>query len=202
MTTTPTHTRRAVVADDDRDTREFLNEALTRQGWSVTASATGHGLVEACRKSKPDLIVTDIRMPDMDGLDAIAAVNNGGAPIPSVIVSAHHDDALLARTAELSVLGYLVKPFTEAQLKSAITVAMNRAKQFAALREEADGLRQALADRKLIERAKGILMHRLSVDEDEAFRRLRSAASSGNQKLVEAARKLIAAEEVFSEFGR
>jgi len=191
--------RTAAVADDDRDTREFLQESLARQGWRVEAASTGRQLVESCRRSLPDLVVSDVRMPDMDGIDAAAAIN-AIQTVPFVLVSAHHDEALLARMDEVPILGYLVKPFTEAQLKAAVSVALARFRQLVAMKQEANDLRQALADRKLVERGKGILMRLLHVDEDEAFRRLRSAASSKNLKLVEAARRLIAAEEVLSEF--
>jgi two-component system, response regulator PdtaR len=191
--------RRAVVADDDRDTREFLQEALARQGWAVEAASTGEGLVEACRRAMPQLVVADVRMPGMDGVDALAAVNAIWT-VPFVLASAHHDEALLARMEGVPVLGFLVKPFTEAQLKAAVAVAQARYRQLAAMRKEALDLGQALADRKLVERAKGVLMRLLRVDEDEAFRRLRETASSKNLKMIEAAQRLIAAEGVLSEF--
>ena len=190
---------RVAVAEDDRDTREFLQEALPRLGYSVTAAAgNGRELIDACRRVRPDLIVTDIKMPDMDGIEAVSAINRE-ALVPAVLVSAHHDDDLLSRVNEVPVMGYLVKPFSEAQLKTAVTVAMARHRVFAALRQEAADLRQALEDRKVIERAKGALMRRLGVDEEEAFRRLRSGASSQNLKLVEMGRQVIAAESVFAE---
>lgn len=188
----------AVVADDERDIREYLQEVLTRMGWQVATASTGRELAEACRRSPPDLIITDIKMPDMDGLQAAAAVTTA-AQVPVILVSAHHDPELLARIADLPVFGYLVKPITEPHLKTAVAVALSRFKHFSALKQEAADLRQALDDRKVIERAKGVLMRRLSVDEDEAFRRLRKSASNKNLKLVEMGRQVIAAESVFSE---
>jgi two-component system, response regulator PdtaR len=194
MTTPP----RVAVADDERDIREYLQEALTRLGWQVEAAATGRELVDLCRRSRPDLIVTDIKMPDMDGIEAAAAANCD-AQIPVILVSAHHDADLLGRLEGVPILGYLVKPITEAHLKAAIAVAMTRFRHFIALKQEAADLRQALEDRKVIERAKGVLMRRLGVDEEEAFRRLRKSASSKNLKLVEMSRQVIAAETVFSD---
>ena len=96
-------------------------------------------------------------------------------------------------------MAYLVKPVKEADVAAAVTVAMMRFRQYQAVRKEAPDLRQALEDRKAIERAKGALMKRLRVDEDEAFRRLRRKASADNLKLVEAARRVLAAEEVFRQ---
>jgi AmiR/NasT family two-component response regulator len=190
---------RVAVADDERDIREYLQEALTRLGWKVTvAAATGRELVSACQAAPPDLIITDIKLPDLDGIEAARQANAAG-PVPVILVSAHHTDDLLARLSDLPVLGYLVKPITEANLKAAVAVAVTRFRHFEALRQEAADLRQALDDRKLIERAKGALMRRLGVDEDEAFRRLRSAASGKNLKLAEMARQIMAAESVFAE---
>jgi AmiR/NasT family two-component response regulator len=190
---------RVVVADDERDVREYLQETMTRLGWQVTAAAaTGRELVEACRTSPPDLIVTDVKLPDLDGIAAAAAANAAG-PVPVVLISAHHGDDLLGRLADLPVMGYLIKPISEANLKAAVAVAMTRFRHFVALRQEVTDLRQALEDRKLIERAKGSLMRRLRVDEEEAFRRLRQAASGKNMKLVEMSRQVIAAESVFSD---
>jgi two-component system, response regulator PdtaR len=190
---------RVVVADDDRDVREYLQETMSRMGWQVTAAAsTGRELVETCRASLPDLIVTDVKLPDLDGIAAAAAANTAG-PVPVVLISAHHGDDLLARLGDLPVMAYLIKPISEANLKAAVAVAMTRFRNFAALRQEVTDLRQALEDRKLIERAKGSLMRRLRVDEEEAFRRLRQAASGKNMKLVEMSRQVIAAEAVFAD---
>lgn len=194
-----TTTLKVALADDERDIRDYLKEAVQRMGYEVTtAVASGHGLVAACRANPPDLVITDILLPDIDGIEAARQINSAG-PIPVVLISAHHNDELLARVGELPVMGYLVKPFGEANLKAALAVALARYRQLAALAGEASSLRQALEDRKVIERAKGALMRRLGVDEDEAFRRLRKAASSRNMKLVEMAKQIIAAETVFAD---
>src|SRR5262249_15632633 len=167
-------------------------------GGAPAAASPGRELVEACRASLPDLIVTDVKLPDLDGIAAAAAVNASG-PVPVVLISAHHGDELLSRLGDLPVLGYLIKPISEANLKAAVAVAMTRFRHFQALRQEAQDLKQALEDRKVIERAKGALMRRLRVDEEEAFRRLRQGAGRKNLKLVEIRRQANAAESVFSD---
>jgi response regulator NasT len=193
---------RIVIGDDDRDTREFLQEALTRLGHQVVAVAeSGRQLIDQSRGLRPDLVVTDIRMPEIDGIEAVAAINRDRA-VPVVLISAHHEENILARLGEAYILGYLVKPFGEPQLKTALVVATLRFQHFLALSKEASDLRQALEDRKVIERAKGILMRRLAVDEDEAFRRLRSLASSQNLKLVEVGRRVLTAEDIFGQLDR
>jgi response regulator NasT len=193
---------RIVIADDDRDTCDFLREALARLGHQVVAVAeTGRQLLEQCRAQQPDLVITDIKMPEMDGIEVMSVLNRE-RPVPGILVSAHHDSDILARLGEMHLMSYLVKPISEAQLKAAITMAMMRFGHFLALRKEAADLRQALEDRKVIERAKGVLMRRLHVDEEEAFRRLRSLASSQNHKLVEVGRRVLSAEEIFAQLDR
>ncbi len=153
-------------------------------------------MVEGCRNTRPDLIITDIKMPDMDGLDAVREICRG-EPIPIILVSAYHDAVLLERARAEHILAYLVKPIKQADLEPAITVAMLRFEEFRALRKEAGELRAALEDRKIIERAKGLLMKKTGLDEPEVFRRLQKLSRDQNQKMVEVARMIIRAEEAF-----
>ena len=190
------------IADDERDMREYLQEALPRLGHRVVAVAeTGRQLADQCRSAAPDLIITDIKMPDSDGIDAAEEINRE-RPTPILLVSAHHDAELLERAAGEHIMGYLVKPISEPDLKAAIAVSMMRFQHFQALARETADLRQALADRKLIEKAKGILMKRMGVSEEEAFRRMRKLATDKNLKLSEVARKTIASDEIFSQFDK
>ncbi len=135
-------------------------------------------------------------MPDMDGIEAAVEICRG-EPIPVILVSAYHDPELFERARGEHVLAYLVKPIKQADLEAAIAIAMQRFEEFQALRKEAGELRQALEDRKLIERAKGVLMKKAGLDEEEAFRRLQKLARDHNQKLVEVARMILRAEEAF-----
>lgn len=184
-----------VVADDELRMREFLQEAVTHLGHQVAgAAASGKELVECCRESSPDLVITDIKMPDGDGIDAAAEIY-AVRPIPVILVSAFHDAEFIERASQNHVLAYLVKPIKVDQLKPAIALAMARFEEFEALRSEAADIKQALEDRKLIERAKGILMRRANLDEPEAFRRLQKHATQKRTRLVDIARTLIAAEE-------
>ncbi|MBI1315197.1 response regulator [bacterium] len=190
---------RILIADDESRMREFLSAAITRLGHQVVgAIASGHELVLAACEHRPDLIVTDIRMPDGDGIDAAAEIYKH-FPVPIILVSAFHDDELLERARHQHVLAYLVKPIKDSDLAPAIALATARFAEFETLRREADDARQALEDRKLIERAKGILMKRAGLDEPAAFRRLQKHATSRRVKLVEIARSLIDAEQTFAE---
>lgn len=188
-------TLRIVIADDEQRMREFFSEAVQRLGHEVVAVAeTGRQLVDACGTSQPDLILSDIKMPDVDGIDAAAEIYQQG-PVPVILVSAFHDEEFIERARQNHILAYLVKPVKETDLKAAISLATARFAEFEALRKEADDARKALEDRKLIERAKGILMKRAGLDESEAFRRLQKQASAKRSKLVEIAKSIITAEE-------
>jgi response regulator NasT len=182
---------RIAVADDELDVRDYYQRILPRLGHQLVAIAqTGRELVEQCRALRPDLVITDIKMPDMDGIDAAEAISRD-EPIPVILVSAYHRPQLFERAKGDHILAYLVKPTKQADLEAAIAIAMQRFEQFQALRKEAADQRQALEDRKVIERAKGLIMKSAGLDEEEAFRRLRKLARDRNQKLVEVARSVV-----------
>ena len=120
-----------------------------------------------------------------------------GKPIPVILVSAYHDATLIERAEMAHIMGYLVKPIKQSDLAPVIAIAVSRFAQFQALHKEAADLRQALSDRKVIERAKGIMMKKAGLDETGAFRRLQKLASDKNRKLVEIASIIMTAEEAF-----
>ena len=188
---------RIAVADDERDMRQFFAEWLPEMGHQVVAIAdTGRQLIEKCRSTWPDLIITDIKMPDMDGIDAVAEVNRG-REVPVVLVSAHQESDLLLRSGAEHIMAYLVKPVKPADLQAAIRLAVLRFEQYQRVRAEADGLRQALDDRKAIEQAKGIVMRRLRLDEPTAYHRLRQLSSHRNEKLIALAHRLVECDAIF-----
>jgi response regulator NasT len=186
---------RIAVADDEPDMREYFQKILPRLGHKVVCAAeNGRELIEQCRRLGPDLVISDIKMPDMDGIDAAEELARE-KPVPVVLVSAYHDPELIARAEADHVLGYLVKPIKTADLEPVIALTMRRFEQMQILRQEAADLRQALEDRKVIERAKGILMKKAGLDEPAAFRRLQKLASERNLKLVAVAQSIVLAEE-------
>ena len=183
---------RIVIADDEPDMRDYFRKILPRLGHTVVAAAeTGEQLVDFCRFYQPDLVITDIKMPDLDGIDAAMKIYEE-LPIPVILVSAYSDTKLIERAEVDPIMAYLVKPIKQTDLEPAIRLAMRRFEQFETLRREASDVRQALEDRKVIERAKGILMKELSLSEPEAFRRLQKTATAKNLKLIEAAQMALA----------
>jgi response regulator NasT len=188
---------RIAVAEDEPEVLADLEESLREFGHQVVATASsGQELVERCRETQPDLIITDIKMPDMDGLEAAARIREI-QPTPVVIVSAYHDEEFVDRALREHVLAYLVKPLNDHSLKASINLARQRFKEFQALHAQAADLQQALEDRKVIERAKGVLMKRADLTESDAFRRLQLLSSQKNKKMVEIARMIIEADQAF-----
>ncbi len=186
---------RIAVADDEADMRDWFERMLRALGHQVVSVAeTGSQLVEHCRQTNPDLVITDIKMPEMDGIEASQLICSQ-APCPIILVSAYHDPALIERAEADHVLAYLVKPIGKADLEPAIGLAMHRFAELQTLRKEAADLRQTLADRKIIEQAKGVLMKVAGIDERTAFRRLQELAADKNQKLAEAAQVVLGLEK-------
>ena len=186
---------RIAVADDESEMRDFFEKVLPRFGHQVVAVAeNGNQLVSHCRELKPDLVITDIKMPELDGIEASSQICQE-RPVPVILVSAYHDPELIARAEADHVLAYLVKPIGIADLQPAISIAMRRFAELNALQKECKDLRQALTDRKVIEQAKGLLMKLADIDEKEAFHRLQALASEKNQKLIDAAQSVLAIEK-------
>jgi response regulator NasT len=172
---------------------------LPRLGHQLVAVAeNGRDLVEQCRLTRPDLVITDIKMPDLDGIDAAKIVYRD-QPLPIILVSAYHDPELIERAEADHVMGYLVKPIQQADLEPAIALAQRRFAQFQALKQEASDLRQALQDRKVIERAKGVLMKQAKLDEEEAFRRLQKMATQKRRRMVEIAEMILVSDEALRD---
>ncbi|HEX3657272.1 MAG TPA: response regulator [Pirellulales bacterium] len=188
---------RVIVADDDQQAREFYQQILPDMGHKVIfAASSGSELVRQCEQLKPDLVISDIKMPDLDGLDASEQIY-ASTPVPIILVSGYHDAELIERAQENHILAYLVKPVTLADMEVAISLAMKRFQEFEELRLDTSNLRQALQDRKIIERAKNILMKLGELHEHDAFRRLQKLASRQNKKLVQVAEMIVTAEMAF-----
>jgi len=167
---------RVLVGEDETLIRLDLKAMLERAGFDVCAEARdGMEALELARSEQPDLAVLDVKMPRLDGIEAARRML-GERPIPIVIVSAFTERSLVTRAAAAGVFGYLAKPFRENDLLPAIATAQARFGELAAVRDQVDTLADALAARKAIERAKGILMEKQALSEDAAFARLRKAS--------------------------
>jgi response regulator NasT len=180
------------VAEDETIIRLDLRELLERAGFEVCAEARdGEEAVALAREHEPDLAIMDVKMPRLDGIEAARRILDE-RPIPIVMLTAYGQEELVSRAVEAGVFGYLVKPFREADLLPAIATARARYEELAAVRDEAESLADALAARKAIERAKGVLMEREGLSEQDAFARLRKASQVSGKPLKVVADALIA----------
>ena len=174
---------RILIAEDETIIRLDLRDLLVRSGFEVVAEARdGEEAVALARSEAPDLAILDVKMPRLDGIDAARRIL-AERPIPIVMLTAYGQEELVARAVEAGVFGYLVKPFRESDLLPAIHTARARYEELAELREEAESLAEALAARKAIERAKGLLMAKEGLTEEEAFARLRKASQVSGRPL-------------------
>jgi two-component system, response regulator PdtaR len=183
---------RVLIAEDETLIRLDLRQLLEGAGFDVCAEARdGEEAVALAASERPDLAILDVKMPRLDGIEAARRIL-AERPIPIVVLTAYGQDELVSRAVEAGVFGYLVKPFREADLLPAIHAARARHDELRALREEAESLAEALATRKVVERAKGLLMERDGLSESEAFARLRRASQVSGRPMRVVAEALIA----------
>ena len=183
---------RILVAEDETIIRLDLCALLERSGFEVVAEARdGDEAVRLAREHEPDLAIMDVKMPRLDGIEAARRIL-GERPIPIVMLTAYGHEELVSRAVEAGVFGYLVKPFREQDLLPAIQAARARHAELIELREEAESLADALAARKAIERAKGLLMEKEGLSEQDAFARLRKASQVSGRPLKVVAEAVVA----------
>jgi AmiR/NasT family two-component response regulator len=187
---------RILIADDESIRLLSLRAQLAALGHRVVAEAsTGEEAVALAISTQPDLAILDIKMPLVDGIEAAERITQA-RPIPIILLTAYSEAQLVERAAQANISAYLMKPVSEEDLLPALTLALIRFKQFQALHREVVDLREALEARKVIEKAKGILMRRLDLTEEEAFRRLQRQSQEGNRKLAQVAEAIVLADQM------
>jgi AmiR/NasT family two-component response regulator len=186
---------RVIIADDESIIRMDLREMLTNLGYLVVGEAgDGRSAVNLARELKPDVAILDIKMPDMDGIEA-ARILTGEKIAPVVLLTAYSQRDLVERAKEAGVVGYITKPMRESDLTPAIEVAMARFSEFRALEKEVGDLKQALETRKLVDRAKGILMDTQGLTEAEAFRKIQKMSMNKRRPMKDVAEAIILAHQ-------
>lgn len=183
---------RVLIAEDDPLIALALAERVRSLGHEpIGPAGDGTEAVELARALAPDLYLFDVEMPGLDGLEAAERLAAEGRRRPVVIVTGVEDDELIERSIESGVGAYLTKPVDTRELQAAIGLAAARHAEFRQLEAEVDRARQALEDRKLVERAKGLLMSALDLSEQDAFRRLQLTARERNLRLVDVAARIV-----------
>jgi len=187
---------RIIIADDESLIRLDLREMLTHLGYEVIGEAgDGRTAVDLAMRLRPDLLIMDIRMPELDGISAAEELTRERIA-PVVLVTAYSDQELVERAREAGVVGYVVKPFREAELMPVIELSRARFEEFRTLEREVGGLKDALESRKVVERAKGVLMETHGMRESEAFHRIRKTSMDARKSMKEVAEAILLAHEM------
>lgn len=168
--------RRVLVAEDEALIRLDLVEMLREEGYDVVGEAgDGEEAVRLATELQPDLVILDVKMPKLDGIEAASQIT-GERIAPVVILTAFSQRDLVERARDAGTMAYLVKPFARSDLVPAIELAVSRFAELQALESEVAGLNERLETRKLVDRAKGLLMTHQSLSEPDAFRWIQRTA--------------------------
>jgi response regulator NasT len=189
---------RVLLVDDDRERAATLSETLREAGHEVIGSfSEAFGLLARVRQMKPDVIIIDHDSPDRDTLEHVCMVTRDD-PRPIVMFTQDREGTMIREALKAGVSAYVVDGLAPERLRPILEVAVARFEQHLALRQELDEARASLAERKVIERAKGILMKQRACSEDEAYRLLRKAAMDANKRLADVAEQLIAMSKLLT----
>jgi response regulator NasT len=186
------HAARILVAEDEALIRLDLVEMLTEAGYEVVAQATnGAEAIALAKEFKPDLAILDVKMPELDGISAAQEIIEIS---PVLMLTAFSQKELVERARDAGVMAYVVKPFSINDLTPAIEIAMSRHLQMRTLKEEVADLHERLETRKIIDRAKGILMKAMNLSEPEAFGWIQRAAMDRRISMKAVAEAVISPE--------
>lgn len=184
---------RVVIADNESLIRLDIREMLEEAGHEVVGEAiNGRKAVELTRQHRPDLVLMDIKMPEMDGITAAGKIYETKIA-PVILLTAFSQPDIVDKAKDSGVLGYLVKPVQESQLFPAIEIALSRWQEMQGLEDELEKLKDSLETRKIIDRAKGIIMAAHKLSEQEAYRRIQQYAMQKRVSIKDVARSIIKA---------
>ncbi len=187
---------RLVIADDESLIRMNLKETLVALGYLVVGEAgDGVSVVNLARELRPDLVIMDIKMPKLDGIQA-AKVLTEDKIAPVLLLTAYSDRELVDRAREAGVVNYIVKPFRDAELLPAIEIAMARYVEFQEIDKKIGDLQETLETRKLVERAKGVLMDTQGLKEQEAFRKIQQLSMNTRKSMREIAQAILLTAQI------
>ncbi len=188
--------RRVLVIDDHVPSRNNLKRALAVSGCQVVGEGTsGKGAEELALATVPDVILMAVGLSDLDGIRAARRIMQS-KPVPVILVSSHYDTETVERAKRAGVMGYLLKPLRDGELMPTIEIAVSQFQEFVALRKENENLKKTLDARKIIERAKGILMKSKGLSEPEAFSLIQKKSMDLRKPMSEIAQAVIVSEEL------
>lgn len=186
---------RIIIADNESIIRMDLKEMLEEAGHIIVAEASnGAKAVDLVRQHQPDLVIMDIKMPEMDGITAAKIISNEKIA-PVLLLTAFSQKDIVEKAKDSGVLAYLVKPVKEANLFPAMEIAVSRFQEFAELEQELENVKNSLETRKILDRAKGILMDAYNLSETEAYRRIQQYSMSKRKSIKDVAEAIIGASK-------
>lgn len=184
--------RSVVIADDEPITRMDLIEILEGYGFDVIGSfATGLDAIECCRKERPSLVLMDIKMPLLDGIKASKIINEENLAECVMLLTAYSDEGMVKKAVDAGVTGYVIKPISENSLIPAIEVSMAKQRQIDSIKNEVIDLKEKIEDRKLIEKAKGMLCEQKKISEQQAYEYMRNISMNNGHKMAKIARAIL-----------
>jgi len=187
---------RVVVVDDHAPSKAAVATAVDSIGGTIVgAGASAAEALALVERFRPDVLIVAVGLPGGDGVDAAREVM-ARAPCPIVLLTSRTEATVIERARGAGVMGFLVKPLRPEELRPAIDLAVARFHEFETIRRENEDLKNALESRKLIERAKGLLMERESLTENQAFGRIRRASMDSRRSMVEVAEAILLAAKV------
>ncbi len=187
---------RVLIAEDNSKTRLFLKNQLELLGYTVAGTASnGQEAIDMVEELEPTLLIMDVKMPKKDGIEAAKEIS-AKRTLPIILITGLSSDEMANKAIEAGVFSYLVKPVTKKQLEPAIKLALARYQEFSSLKVEVSDLKDAIETRKLVEKAKGILMKRCNLSEDDAFKLLQAHSQKENKKMQEIAESIISASKL------
>ncbi|CDI50351.1 ANTAR domain-containing response regulator [Clostridium tetani] len=187
--------KKIVIADDEPITRMDMREMLEEEGYNVVAEASdGFDAIELAKKHSPDLIIMDIKMPLLDGLSAAKIILKEELAGEVILLSAYNDKTFIEKAKEAGVIGYLVKPIDNKSLITTIEVSLSRCKEFKEVKKNVKVLEKKLESRKIIEKAKGKIMKKLNISEEDAYTHIRNISMKKRVSMEEVAQIIIMSE--------
>lgn len=187
--------RKIIIIDDNPDHRFVLRGLLEDIGCEIIGEGeSGLDAVKLLQTKSPDVVFMDISMPGMDGIDAVNVIKNLN-PIPIILLTGKRDEETIRRISESSVMACMIKPVRQEELLPTIELAIARFKEFQVIQKENTDLKESIEARKIIERAKGILMDKEGLKEDEAFKFIQKMSMDRRQSMKDVAIAIISAFE-------
>ena len=185
--------RRVLVIDDHEPSRKILIDTLSQGGYQIAGEgATGNTAVALTTTTLPDVVLMAVGLPDVDGIQAARNIMRT-KPVPIVLITSHYDATTVERATKSGAMGYLIKPVRDREVTPTIELAISRFQDFVSLQQENETLKENLEGRKVIERAKGMLMEQKALTEEQAYSLIKKASMNMRKPMVDVAEAIILA---------